>query len=253
MTSKLVQTSASQSLSFSLKQWCYWQSASSNQKSGWPNGETIASDSHGDPDIQFLPMMQRRRLSPLAKAACAVAWRAQHGFGNLPTVFYSVHGESHYYLQMLQDMAKGEAVSPSRFSLCVHNAIAGLFSFQAQNTLPYLALAGGYEGILGAFIEAAGLLLENPIVMLVCYEQALPTEFQAYNPGIDKTWSLALVLGRETDPGPWKLHWQRTINPSNSPSNLADTVFATAVVDGQYSGSLQFAQAKWSWALCRAE
>ncbi len=253
MASNHVQAVTTQQLSFSLKQWAYWQSAPIGYQQSWPRGTILPSDDSGGPDIQFLPMMQRRRLSPLAKAACAVAWRCQQSFGNMPGVFFSVHGESHYYLEMLQDMAKGEAVSPSRFSLCVHNAIAGLFSFQAQNTLPYVSLAGGCEGILGAFIEAAGLLLEAPQVMLVCYEQALPGEYQSYWPVMHKTRALALVLGRDTEPEPWKLHWLRTVGQPVTQSIRSDSVFADAVVSGQCSGSLQFANAEWSWALRRAE
>jgi hypothetical protein len=249
MQSNPAQPNTTQQLSFSLKQWAYWQSAPIAHQQGWPRGTILPSDDSGSPDIQFLPMMQRRRLSPLAKAACAVAWRCQQSFGNMPTVFFSVHGESHYYLEMLQDMAKGEAVSPSRFSLCVHNAIAGLFSFQAQNTLPYVSLAGGCEGILGAFMEARGLLLEAPQVMLICYEQVLPLEYQSYSLGTDKTWALALVLGHDTEAEPLKLQWLRTAGKPLTQSISSDSVFADAIVTGQYSGSMQFAHTAWSWEL----
>lgn len=250
MQANLAQTKNALQLTFNLQQWCFWQSEPIASQQGWPLGTVLPSD-FGSPDVQFLPMMQRRRLSPLAKAACAVAWRCRQLYGNLPTVFYSVHGESRFYLDMLRDMAKGEAVSPSRFSLCVHNAIAGLFSFQSQNTQPYVSLAGGSEGMMGAFIEIGGLLLETPQVMLVCYEQALPVEYQNYWPLMDKTWALALVLSRNSEANSCRLHWRRSAKQAVQPID-SDLALAHAIVKGQYHGCLQFPAAEWTWELQNA-
>ncbi len=88
-------------------------------------------------------MMQSRRLSPLAGAVSAVAWHSRQQCGDMPAVYFSNHGESQYYFEMLQGIAQGDDVSPSRFSLSVHNAIAGLSSFHSASYLPYVCLAGG--------------------------------------------------------------------------------------------------------------
>ena len=235
-------------LTFSLLQWCYWQIEPLACRHYWPCGQILPSGATGI-ELQHLAMMQRRRLSPLGKAACAVAWECQQTYGNLPTVFYSAHGESRYYFEMLQDMAANEPVSPTRFSLCVHNAIAGLFSIQTQNVLPYVALAGGTEGIAAAFIEASGLLLEVPKVLLVCYEQALPAEYQRYLPAREQTWALALVLGRAANPAEWHLQWQRKAGLQKLKENSAPTVFPQAIVTGQFNGCLQQPTSTWHWTL----
>lgn len=180
-------------LEFDLKRWCYWQSSALIDPPPLPNGEVLPSND-GHADVSFLPMMQRRRLSPMAKAACAVAWHCRQHCGDMPTVFYSQHGESQHYFAMMEDMASNEPISPSRFSLSVHNAIAGQFSIYSGSTQPYVCLAGGPNGLYGGFLEAAGLLLNTAQVMLVCYDQPLPTAYHRYLPGDQAVWAMAMVL-----------------------------------------------------------
>ena len=161
----------------------------------WPGGEVLPCNG-GRADVAFLPMMQSRRLSPLARAVSAVAWHSRQQCGDMPSVFFSSHGESQYYFEMLQVLAGGEDVSPSRFSLCVHNAIAGLASFHSASYLPYVSLAGGTEGMFAAFLEAGGILLETSKVLVVWYEQALPDAYRAYLATSETTFALAMVLTR---------------------------------------------------------
>ena len=202
----------------------------------------------GSADVSFLPMMQRRRLSPLARAACAVAWHCRERAGDMPTVFFTNHGESQYYFEMLQDMAAGEAVSPSRFSLCVHNAIAGLYSLQTGSVLPYVSLAGGTEGLFGAFIEASGLLLEVPQVLVVCYEQPLPQVYQAYLTVEKKTWALAMVLARPGTSG-YCLRLAREANTGSKSLDQQQTDLIQTIISGRRSGFQQLEKSIWHWSL----
>lgn len=234
-------------LCFSLKFWALWQSVPLSTHNCWPGGEVLPFDD-GSPDVSFLPMMQRRRLSPLARAVCAVAWRGRQSNGDMPTIFFSRHGESQYYFEMLQGMAAGESVSPARFSLCVHNAIAGLFSFQTHSFLPYVSLAGGTEDLFGAFIEAAGQLLDVPKVMLICYEQPLPQIYRNYVPSLDMTWALAMVLGRAEDTG-FRLRLSRDISNGASLTQGYAFDFVNAIVSGQYSGCIELERSVWHWDL----
>jgi len=233
--------------SFSLRHWCLWQSEEISIQHAWPGGQALPVDG-GNADVRFLPMMQRRRLSPLARAACAVAWDCRERAGDMPTVFFTHHGESQYYFEMLQDMAAGEAVSPSRFSLCVHNAVAGLYSLQTGSVLPYVSLAGGTEGLFAAFIEASGLLLEVPQVLVVCYEQALPEAYQAYQSVENKTWALAMVLGRSGMPG-YCLRLAREVNTDLKSSDRQQTDLTQAIISGQRSGFQQLEKSIWHWSL----
>lgn len=187
-------------LNFTLLHWCLWRSGAASTGEPWPDGEVLPCK-EGSADVGFLSMMQSRRLSPLARAACAVAWHCRQQCGDMSSVFFSNHGESQYYFEMLQGMAESEEVSPSRFSLCVHNAIAGLSSFHSESHMPYVSLAGGTEGIFTAFLEAAGMLLETPKVLVVCYEQALPEVYSPYCSISESTWALGMVLSSADGPG----------------------------------------------------
>ncbi|OQW72102.1 MAG: hypothetical protein BVN35_14745 [Proteobacteria bacterium ST_bin11] len=237
-------------LVFTLRHWCFWQSVHGPGTRGWPNGEILPFN-QGNADVGFLPAMQRRRLSPLARAACAVAWRSHTEHGDMPSVFFSVHGESQYYFEMLEGMANAEPVSPSRFSQCVHNAIAGLSSVHSASYLPYVALAGGTEGLFSAFLEASGSLLEAPQVLLVCYDQALPEIYRSYLPDCRSTWALGMTLARAGEVG-HQLRLTREPATDYRALSVADQGLPNmvqAIIAGQRRGSSRESGAIWHWRL----
>jgi hypothetical protein len=193
-------------------------------------------------------MMQSRRLSPLARAASAVANYCRQKFGDMPSVFFSNHGESQYYFEMLHGMAGGEDVSPSRFSLCVHNAIAGMSSIQSTSLLPYVSLAGGTEGIFTAFLEAGGLLLETPKVLVVWYEQPLPDAYRANLATSDTTWALAMVLTGAGEPG---LQLQLTRRPNNEQFVTEDNAptLIQSILENRRNSICHLDRSIWQWSL----
>lgn len=232
---------------FTLKHWCFWQSAEYSHTNSWPGGEILPYN-QGNADVSFLPAMQRRRLSPLARAACAVVWHCRSENGDMPSVFLSSHGESRIYFEMLEGLAGTETVSPSRFSQCVHNAIAGLSSVHSASFLPYVVLAGGTDGLFSAFLEAGGMLLDVPQVLLVWYEQALPDVYQSYLPGSDTTWALAMTLAGAGQPGR-QLCLAR--EPADGPTLVEKGLpkFVQAVIDGQHAGFCRQHRSTWHWQL----
>jgi hypothetical protein len=202
-TDRIAQGTGDGDLCFALEQWCLWQSAAFPAQACWPHGEVLPCNG-GSAEVGFLPLMQRRRLSPLAKAAMAVAWPCRQGFPDLPAVFSSNHGESRHYFEMLTDLAESREISPSRFSLSVHNAIAGLYSLYGETRAPYVVLAPGQEGVSAALLETAGLLAEQPNrrVLAVWYEQPLPEAYRGYTRGPDCILALAMRLGAVSSHSP---------------------------------------------------
>lgn len=234
-------------LSFTLQHWCLWQSEENPPVDHWPNGEVLPYNG-GSADVGFLPMMQSRRLSPLARAACAVAYHCRQKSGDMPSVFFSSHGESQYYFEMLNGIAAREDLSPSRFSLCVHNAIAGLSSFHSASFLPTVSLSGGTEGLFAAFLEAAGLLLETPKVLVLWYEQPLPDTYRAYLDTSETTRALAMVLSRAKNPG----HQLRlTRKPGKGLSATEDTAksLVQAILENRRSSLCHLDRSIWQWSL----
>ncbi len=166
----------------------------------------------------------------------------------MPTVFFSNHGETQYYFEMLEGMAEREPVSPTRFSLCVHNAIAGLSSIYAESFLPYVCLAGGTEGMFGSFLEAAGMLLETRQVLVVCYEQALPKVYEPYMTTPDTTWALAMVLSKSTGQGGQLQLLREPVVGSASAENQGSS-FKQSILDGRLNCSCRLERSLWRWSL----
>ena len=131
--------------------------------------------------LSAIPKMLKRRLSPLAKIVFCAANQCVEEHDNIPTIFSSTHGELAKSFKMMELIEQGEEISPTSFSLSVHNAIAGLFSMAYENKLQSTVVAPGEEGIAAAFIEATGLLEEGADnVLIVLYDEPLVKFYPAH-------------------------------------------------------------------------
>jgi hypothetical protein len=118
--------------------------------------------------------MLKRRLTPLARAVFNTADQCLTAGEILPVVFSSAHGEIGKSLAMLKTIQAGHELSPTAFSLSVHNAIAGLFSIAYGISQEITVIAPGLEGIAPAFIEALGILHEGAgEVLIILYDEPI--------------------------------------------------------------------------------
>ncbi len=161
---------------FIVKKWNAWAPGISCQKDWqqWHEHQRfIQAEKAAIPAT--VPKVFQRRLSPLARAVFNAAEACIDSDKSLPIIFSSSHGEVNKSLEMLQSMQKGEEVSPTAFSLSVHNAISGLFSIVYANHQEITVIAPGQDGIAPAFIEALGLLQERHAdeVLVVLYDEPL--------------------------------------------------------------------------------
>jgi Beta-ketoacyl synthase, N-terminal domain len=152
---------------FMLRQWCAWAPALHciDDRLIEPSNVNLP---------KRVPKMLQRRLTPLARAVFNVTEPCLELDKSLPVVFCSAHGEICKSLAMLNTIQAGEDLSPTAFSLSVHNAIAGLFSIAYGNNQEITVLAPGQEGIAPAFIEALGLLQEGAEeVLVILYDEPI--------------------------------------------------------------------------------
>jgi len=110
----------------------------------------------GEPDVAFVERMQRRRLSPLARGCFHCARRAAPA-GEVRMVFASRHGEADRTLAILQDLAAEAEVSPTLFSMSVHNSVPGLWSILNGSRAPFCAVAAGPASFGWGLVEAFAL------------------------------------------------------------------------------------------------
>lgn len=190
---------------FSIEKWEAWAPGIHDENSWqeWassPYCPLPVANTEALPDISFLPAMQRRRLSPLARMAFSCAWPVAQGLAPMPIVFASRHGETTRSFRLLQDLAADTPLSPTAFGLSVHNAIVGQWSIVRKETEETVALAGD-EDMLEHAIQEACLLMHAgaPHVLVVVAEERPP---EAYLPWIDDvpfSYAVALRLGKGAD------------------------------------------------------
>ena len=124
-----------QALSPGLEQVTQWQQWAKEAR--WPELTPPL------PATPLIPMMMARRLSAGARLAVQLGLEmlARHPIDN--AIFVSRHGELARSMTLLQGLAAGKPLSPTDFSMSVHNTAAGLCSIQGKAALPMSSLAAG--------------------------------------------------------------------------------------------------------------
>lgn len=156
------------------------------------------------PALLEVAAMTRRRIERQGRLAFQVATWCQGEARGMPAIFASRHGDPARSFELLSTLSRGEALSPTAFSLSVHNAIGGQYSIVRKDTSNFVSIASGVSTTEAAFVEAAGLLSEaRPEVLVVLYDASLPAPYVpgADEPQADFAWALRLREGAEDEPG----------------------------------------------------
>lgn len=150
------------------------------------------------PSLSQMPPLIRRRLNRLGRCAAQAAYDLHHAPG-VPVVLASRYGDAERSLALLQGHASGEVMSPTDFTLSVHNAIGALYSIARADTSSYSSIAGGQASAACGVLEAVGLLHDGyPAVLLVCYDSGLPQPYAGFDdePAACFAWAARMVLPR---------------------------------------------------------
>ncbi len=174
------------------RDWLTWVQASPHERIQIPIGAADA------PALEFLPALQRRRLSRPARLALQVAHDCMAGERADHIVWSSRHGDSGKTLDILHDLAKDEPLSPTAFSTSVHNAPAGLYSILFSSDIPSSSLSAGTESLSQACWEAAALLGSGQAerVLVVCYDEPARKPYSRYVEESEGVFALGLLFGR---------------------------------------------------------
>ncbi|WP_088332661.1 beta-ketoacyl synthase chain length factor [Lacimicrobium sp. SS2-24] len=151
------------------------------------------------PNLDWVPAMQRRRLSALTKMALFTAAEAmQNCESEVETVFATRHGDLHKTLTLLNCLTEEEALSPTTFSLSVHNAVSGLFSIFTGNKAASNTVSAGAHSFLMGLVEAVvRARLTRKRVLLVYMDQALPEIYKPFDDESLRDHSLAMLISAE--------------------------------------------------------
>ena len=189
-------------LSVALRRWSAWAPGIESPEAwrSWCAAPApIAAE--GMPDARFLPPMLRRRCSPLSRAMLHVAFDAcpEAERAAVRTVFASRHGENKESFPLFAGIAAREPLSPTRFTMTVHNVQAGLFSIAAGNRQASSSLAAEEDTFPAAFLEALAHLEREPgrSVLLVMGDVPIAPLFEPLIPEPSVSYALALLLARD--------------------------------------------------------
>ena len=174
----------------------------------------------GEPQVALAAVapMLRRRFAPLgrlaAQAAIDLAGTAQAGADDdpldNPTVYASRYGETGRCLELLADLARGQALSPTAFGLSVHNAIGAMIALTRGDRRNSSAIAAGRATAAAGVAEAVALLEDGAhSASLVVYDSPLPGGYAVFEdePSAHFAWAWRL---RRPHAGERALHldWQ---------------------------------------------
>ena len=113
----------------------------------WLKHPEILPESLGKVSLDKVPPLLRRRFGTLGKCAMMSALQVLDENESIPGVFSSRHGDTALTLSLLEEMGRDEPMSPTGFSLAVHNAVSGLFSIARKDTSMVTSLAA-MEGLV---------------------------------------------------------------------------------------------------------
>ncbi|MCE1115949.1 MULTISPECIES: beta-ketoacyl synthase chain length factor [Pseudomonas] len=233
-------------ITFDISQWRAWAPGltSAADWQAWADGAEPVPCAEQAPDVAFLPALQRRRLSHMARMAFAVGWPLAEGHAQLPLVFVSRHGETPRTFSILSELASQQPLSPTQFSLSVHNAMIGLWSIMRGQTCEMTALAAAGDGFEQGAVEAAALLAEGaPAVLLIVTEEQPPAAYAPCISDVPFAYAVALLL----TPGQ---QWQLCLGPAQTapaPELPHALAWLHASLSGQQAFSHTWSRRTWNW------
>lgn len=143
-----------------------------------------------------LPAMLRRRLDDAGRACCDIL-AGLDPEACFPLLHASRHGDVNHTLSMLKILAANGPISPTRFSMSVHNATLGVHAIANHHRRPLQALGASGNEFEALLWEASGYLGEgHKAVVIVFSEGELPEEYTPYtqHPGHACAVGLRLTL-----------------------------------------------------------
>ena len=160
----------------------------------WLKHPVAIKDQFGKIPLKSISAILRRRLSTLGRCAIGTAMPLVEEVDIIPSIFASRHGDTELTISLLSSMGRDEPMSPTSFSLAVHNAVSGLFTIARKDTSEVTSIAA-MEGLtLQTFFEAIGQLESSDKVLCVIYDIPLPDFYQSHCADISNPFPYAIAM-----------------------------------------------------------
>ncbi len=176
--------------------WFAWSPDRSDRQAwrAWAGASQMAM---APPDAAaVIPMLLRRRLSPLGQALVGAALACGEAARRARLILASRHGELSRTINILRDLSDAMPPSPADFSLSVHHSLLGLLSIQTGNRHAHSAISAGGDSFAYGLLEASACLHaapEEPVLLLFA-EESPPPPYDEVFPTAGEETPLALAL-----------------------------------------------------------
>ncbi|MDF7670596.1 beta-ketoacyl synthase chain length factor [Orbaceae bacterium ESL0721] len=132
------------------------------------------------PKSSSIPMMTARRLSIGCRLALEVGLKLMQ-YDPCAAIFISRHGELERSYKILLALNQLQTISPTDFTMSVHNTAAGLLTIVGQKDIPTTSIAAGGDGFQQGIIEAQAMLQSGlKRVLLIDFEGIIPEFYHSF-------------------------------------------------------------------------
>lgn len=167
---------------FSIKNWSAWDLTSSQELGGYHQVQS------GLPEMAGVKPMVKRRMPALAKVMHELASTVPL----MPCVYASKNAELSRTIKIIRQY--GGDISPTLFSMSVHNAIPGMLSVVNQDDSPYTVIDSMSGVVEMALLEAVSMLDQYDAVKVVYFEEPTADEYIEINKQPDFALVMQLVV-----------------------------------------------------------
>lgn len=199
------------------------------------------------PAVNNLPMMLSRRLKSGSRLAADVTMSLMRQFEIDAIVFASRHGELERNFAILTSLAHEQDISPTEFTMSVHNAAVGSVSIASKFKLLTTSIAAGLDTFQQALCEVNALLSTGiKRVLIVGFDNAVPTFYHSLLPANAALypWAVACVLERGNELQ-CQVKSSSVIPQETLPQAM---VFMQSYLNASTSFSIQGEAKSWQWS-----
>ncbi|EEB3144188.1 beta-ketoacyl synthase chain length factor [Salmonella enterica subsp. enterica serovar Newport] len=197
--------------------------------------------------LSELPMMTARRLSSGSKLAvdCGLAMLRRHEIDAI--LYTSRHGELERNYRILHALATEQALSPTDFTLSVHNSAVGNLTIAAKKPIVSSSLSAGRDTFQQGLCEVMSLLQAGyQRVLMVDFDGFLPEFYHPHLPPEMPTWPFAVALVIESGDT-----WQCKTRPHSAHSETTlpqSLLFLQHYLQDIDTFTLPGERVQWQWS-----
>lgn len=166
--------------SFFLQGYSFWQ----------------ASENMLTPDLSFIPILQRRRITEVEKIGLYLASQVKPLPDNCKTVFASQFGEWQQTLELIKEFHNEKQMSPAGFSHSVHNAMPGIASVLSHDMNNYTTIAANEQTIDAGLLET---FISDKPVLFIYAEEKIPDLYNSVLHNYQNGYGIAFVISSEVN------------------------------------------------------